>query len=424
MTGGRGIATIALALALGLGATLSACANTVYQDSTRESTVVLPWQNRVVFHVAKAYLRHPPDCIAIMPLAAKTPAMSTITKADAARLRLALFGHLAPQAKRIVKPSRVDHVLAELPPAAPDRPAALGRRLECDSVMTGTVTAYGKEFFGIYSRVVVGVRLTLRRTGDGALLWKGHTTAVSNGGDIPISPIGVAMGIVDAVDNMRQEELLRLGDDVARRLVATIPDNRVAAITDPAAAPVRLPRKKPPPVDDVAKGRRLIAKGDYGGALAAADRAIAAHPGRAPGYFLKGRVLILEGDYAKAERPILDAVARDRNNALYLNALGAVSAQIGAPDRALAAYHMAIATDPADGFAYYNTGVIRYASGDLAGAAYNFYGAGLAYLKTGDYGRAEKALADLKLLSGRGLHLDRQISTIDNALKALTRRKT
>jgi tetratricopeptide (TPR) repeat protein len=200
----------------------------------------------------------------------------------------------------------------------------------------------------------------------------------------------------------------------------------MAALADPAAGPVTLTKKTggPKPADDVALGRRLIAKGDYKGALAAADRAIAAHPDRAPGYFLKGRVLILDGAYAEAQAPILDAVARDRGNALYLDALGAVNARLGDPGRALAAYRMAIAANPADGFAYYNTGVIHYAAGDLSGAAYDFYGAGLAYLKSGDFGRAEKALADLKTLSNRGLQLAPQIATIDHALKALSGRKT
>ena len=82
---------------------------------------------------------------------------------------------------------------------------------------------------------------------------------------------------------------------------------------------------------------------------------------------------------------------------------------------------MALKRDPVNGFAYYNTGVSLFNLGDMEEAADAFYGAGLAYLKTGGYGQAEKAVADLKDLASQGLDLKQEIEVLEEALKALTK---
>ena len=90
----------------------------------------------------------------------------------------------------------------------------------------------------------------------------------------------------------------------------------------------------------------------------------------------------------------------------------------------MAAYSMAITTDSADGFAWYNSAVIHFNAGHPTEAADAFYGAGLAYLKTGDYAKAEHALTDLKDIAKSGIPVQAKIRTIEGALTDLTRRKT
>ena len=82
---------------------------------------------------------------------------------------------------------------------------------------------------------------------------------------------------------------------------------------------------------------------------------------------------------------------------------------------------MALDRDPTNGFAYYNMGVTLFNDGDTDEAANAFYGAGLAYLKTGKYGQAEKALADLKDLASQGMDVSEEIKTLEDALGALTK---
>lgn len=402
---------------------LAGCASPSFVDKGQgDDERGLPGLSEVVFRVQDVYKASPPDCVAILPLTVKDPTDPVATPEEAAKVRLSLYAHLATQSKRGVRLERIDRILAETKGRK-----VLGERLKCGAVLEGEITEYGSTFLGIYSRVAVGIDLKMTRTSDGALLWEGRHTAVSHGGSVPLDPIGVAMGVADAASNLRGEQILRVTDDVARRLVSTIPDNKVVALDDPETEPTKAPSPQPTQAalaDDLAVGEKLLAHGDDAGALAAADRAIAADPGRSKAWFLKGRVLMLERDFDGAEPAILKAVALDRTNASCLNALGAVNAQKGATDRALAAYRMAIDVDPADGFAWYNTAVIHYNAGDPVEAADGFYAAGLAYLKAADFTKAERALGDLKDLSNSGIPVQAKVRTIQDALSDLTRRKT
>lgn len=116
-------------------------------------------------------------------------------------------------------------------------------------------------------------------------------------------------------------------------------------------------------------------------------------------WFAKGRAALQVRDYAAAEPAMVHAVALDRGNPLYLDALGAIAAATGNPERAMDAYRMAIALDKDDGFAWYNTAVIHYYAGRTESAIEAFRRAGIAYSAKGDIESAARVLADLKSLS-------------------------
>lgn len=397
-------------------AVLASCASPSYVDKGTDESSTLGL-NDVVFQVHEAYKTAPPDCVAILPLKiqqkADPQATSDVTAEDADKVRLSLFAHLSTQSKREVRLERVDHVLAEVK----DDLKALGEGLQCDALLEGEVTEYGSHYYGVYSRVAVGADLKMIRASDGTLLWEGHHTAVSHGGSVPLDPVGIAMDLADAATNISDEQILRVTDDLTRRLVSTIPNNRVTALDDPPTQ-----AKAAPPTDEVAQAEKLLAQGDTAGALAAANRAIAADPKRGDAWFVKGRVLMLDKRYDQAQPAIVKAIALDDGNAHYLNALGAVNSQSGQNDRALAAYQMAIDRDPSDGFAWYNTAVIHFNAGNPTQAATGFYSAGMAYLKTGDAVKAERALSDLKDLARSGADVKDQIKNLETALSNLTRR--
>jgi len=125
----------------------------------------------------------------------------------------------------------------------------------------------------------------------------------------------------------------------------------------------------------------------------------AATPANAQEWFAQGSAALLAHDYAAAEPALLHAVALDRGNVLYLDALGATAFARGNAPRALAAYQMAIALDRDDGFAWYNTAVIHYNAGRMDSAIDAFRRAGIAYANKGDMANAARVLSDLKSLS-------------------------
>jgi len=399
-----------------LSAALAGCGTPVYVDQGKGETVSDIWPNQVAFTLHDSFRRAPPRCVAVMPLDIAAPGQPD----HAVAVRRVLFGHLAPQGRRGVALARIDHVIARLPGGERNDMRKVGEALNCDAILSGEVTQYGSDFLGLYSRVAVGAKLRMIRAATGEILWEGEHVASSHGGSVPLSPIGIAMGIVDAAANMSEEQRLRVTDDLARRLVSTIPDDTFAELDDPAAEPPKLAEApSASPVDALDQAEAQAAGGDYSGALESAALLAAAEPNRAEVHFLKGRMLLKLDRAAEAEAAMIRAVALDGGNARYLDGLGHVNALAGRSERALAAYRMAIDADHADGFAWYNSGVLLLKGGQQAQAADAFYGAGLAYLKRGEFGMAGKALANLKDLQDRGLDLGKEISTIEIALNAL-----
>ncbi len=445
---------------------LAACGPT-YVDTATEKPGNLPGE--VTYRVTEAWRAAPPACIAVLPFTAEP----VIEAAKVENIRRAFSAHLAPQGRRQIPVARVDFVLNSLSAAERADLALVGERLGCGALAQGRVTEASTQFLGVYSRVAAGAEVTIKRASDGELLWEGSHVAASHGGSVPLSPIGVALAVAEAVLNTGEEQHFRMADDLARHLVGSIPDDSIAVLDDPAAppTPVHLVTAEAPksdldgflaglnglPDDDrrarlrgAIKDRRfgalgqnallnaLIANeparaedyllvgdarmesGDYNGALAAADRATVIDNGNANAHFLRGRALIKLGEYDRADKAIVASVALNGQDPATLNALGYLNGLRGNGERALAAYRMAIDADHGDGFAWYNTGVLLYNQGDETGAADAFYGAGLAYLKSGNYGQAGKALTDLEELAGHGLDLKHDIDTLKSALAALS----
>lgn len=462
-------------LLLALALALAACTTPVYVDQGKQEEAPPLALNAVAFNLHEAWTAKPPACIAILPL--KGPEKGDAPdKERIEAVRLALYAHLAPQGRRDVKPARVDFILDHMPAEQQGDMAAVGRALNCEALLTGRVTESGMQYLGIYSRVGVGAELKVVRAADGTVLWDGTHVATLHGGGVPISPVGIAMGIFDAARNVDDEQILRATDDLARRLISTMPDPGIVALEDPAEPQVKAQPVTPQPpkqglaafLDDTAKlpaderrirliqaldqGRfgemakpglldalvategakpedyvryadYLASAGDYNSALARAQQAVARDDAYAPGHFMAGRMQIKLGDAETGEKEMIRAVALDNGNADFLNGLGYVNGLRGRSERALAAYDMAIKANPANGFAYYNTGVILLGQGDRSGAADAFYGAALSYIKSKQYGQAGKALADLRELSGAGIDLGQEIQTIEGALAALDQKK-
>jgi tetratricopeptide (TPR) repeat protein len=460
---------------LAIAGLVTGCASPSFVDKGKEDASGSrdPF-NSVVFQVHDAYKSSPPNCVAVLPFETSAKdADEGISVDQTETVRRAFYAHLAPQGKRDIELPRINFVLSKMDEAERTNVMMVGEQLNCGAVVQGHVTEYGSNFYGVYSKVAVGADLKLLRAVDGEVLWEGSHVAQSHGGSVPLSPIGLAMGIYDASNNVREEQIYRIIDDLARRLVSTIPDDQVAVLDEPLTE-VKVASTKPEhepgsieefmasldeksvedqksalldaikeerfgednsaalfekltavapddPDSHSAFAQYMVEQGDYTAALQQAEKSLALDDTGHATHFLKGRILIKLDDLNGADQAIVKAAAMDENNAAYLNGLGYVNSLRGNNDRALAAYQIAIQRDPANGYAYYNTAVTLQNLGDAEEAADAYYGAGLAYIKTGDYGPATKALTDLKGLVEGEINRSEEIKTLEDALLSLTK---
>jgi hypothetical protein len=180
--------------------------------------------NPVHYKIEEGFKARPPQCIAVLPLIhisdqkgnEKKPSISSD---DLEQLRWSLYSQLAPYPYRDVELASVNQAIASV--GSTENLKGLGKALNCDAFLLSEVTNYSSGFFAVYSQASIGIKMRLIRAKNGELLWEGSHVARSHGGSVPLSPIGFIMGLYEASENLSDEQLVRVKDDVFRRLLST-----------------------------------------------------------------------------------------------------------------------------------------------------------------------------------------------------------
>lgn len=421
---------------------LSGCSTRYVNQGAGEAASDSGLSPQVLYQVHDAFYQpQPPRCVAILPLE------GVIEPRKRELLRRTLYAHLSPRGFRDIEIPRVDHVIAQngLDMEVEADRVALGELLNCDALLFGEVSQ-DSAFYGLYSKVEAGARLKMVRSGDGALLWESEHHARLQDGGLPLSPIGLAAGLFDAARNVEEEQGLRVVDDLARRMMSTIPDLQVAFTEDEVVGtlfssveqrwdgdletwlaavpeqsqPLRLRQlleKRPlTELQREAVYQRLInltgaardyrswgesryQRGDYEGALELYKLATRSDTADADAWFQQGRVLIRLSRLEEADQSLVQALAHNPDEDGYYAALGYINSKRGEVARARAAYQMALQKNPENGFAWYNLAVSDYNAGNLRDATEQFYSAGQFYLKQGRVDRVEQVVLDLQDLN-------------------------
>ncbi len=186
--------------------------------------------NPVHYKIEKSFKQSPPQCVAILPLRNalekevvseqdKKYKLIELTAEGLEQLRWSLYSQLAPYAYRDVELAVVNKVLKHT--SNKTDYAALGKALNCDAFLIGEVTDYHSGFFGVYSQTSIGVNMKLIRAKNQKVLWEGSHVATNRGGSVPLTPVDIVMGLYSATENLSEEQLVRVKDDVFRRLLST-----------------------------------------------------------------------------------------------------------------------------------------------------------------------------------------------------------
>jgi len=234
---GRSISVLSTLLMMLLITGCAAMSPTYINDgNVAENSSTVSAINPVHFKLADSFKTTPPNCIAVLPLhnglnatppESKHTANDQITKIDLElnakaleQLRWNLYAHLAPYPYRDIEIDKVNDVVSSHGNDSSSY-AAIASELNCDGLLLSEVVDYSANHYGIYSQVSIGIRMQLIRAKNNEMLWQGHHIAKSQGGSVPLTPVDIVVGIYSATENISDEQLVRVEDDLFRRLLST-----------------------------------------------------------------------------------------------------------------------------------------------------------------------------------------------------------
>lgn len=400
----------------------------------------------VAFETAADFTAKPPLCLGVLPLTLVKPEFG-----PADDVRKALHAHLAPSGVTLVPLQKIDALTSKSGDEAQNL-RAVAKGSGCDTLLSGEVTDRSNRFWGVYSEVRLGASLRMTRVSTGQVIWRGKHTAVVRGGGMPMDVVSAIGGVVAAGVNVREEQVTRTTHDVARRLVAAIPNLKYAPDRDlvaPAAAPavasggvatsvhafisgveqhplpqleVELLEALDGPSWSVPQDRIVIADfllqkapgssramqeiasarlrlGEPDAALAMGSKALVIAPQNPELHFLQGRAYLQLDRPAEAARAFVQAAAAaPQPSANYFTAMGVAYNQLGSYDRAVAALGRSLQLEPGRPYVHIQIGVAHVGAGDDAAAAQAMRQAAVLSLAASDAGAAAKALSTLKAM--------------------------
>ena len=100
----------------------------------------------------------------------------------------------------------------------------LGRILEADALMYGTVTKCSKLFSVVYSRITIGAELELVDTSKSITIWKANHEEVKHSGTPPMSPFAIPEKIIASSINVRDKVIIDTSDTLAMKIVKDFPE--------------------------------------------------------------------------------------------------------------------------------------------------------------------------------------------------------
>ena len=195
----------------------AACATRYVEGDINKSSAVDSVGDVVLFESSQSIVKIPPKCLGVLPF-------STVKKEfePTVPFRKAVHAHLATTGINMVPLEKIDQQSITTKPESQDL-SRIGNALGCETFVSAEVTEKKTNFYGVYSEVKIGAILKVINVRTGETLWKGRHTAVARDGSLPLNPLSILGGAVTATANLRDEQVVRTTNDLARRLVAAIP---------------------------------------------------------------------------------------------------------------------------------------------------------------------------------------------------------
>ena len=369
----------------------------------------------VVFESSEELKANPLSCLAVFPITAKDGDTDS-----AVSIRNALHANLAPSGIHLLPLQKIDAAIKATDSSNGNLNSTVAKVIGCDTIMVGEVINESSSFYGIYSVARAGANIWILKVSTGDTLWRGNHTAVLRGGGVPLGFLDIAMNIFSATENLNKDQSSRVTNDLARRLILTIPGLAYQAEALPVeegsteegpiltAVEVRSPQtaygllsglesaspeeakqrligelksnRWSSPKDRVLIAEALIRLDDkqslgyYEAALARlrlsepimalphAERAATLDPRNADSQFLLGRIQLAINKPQDSITPLIKAVALDEKG-IHLNALGTAYNQLGDYPKAAASFAKVLIKDTDNSYALLHGAIAQAGTG-------------------------------------------------------------
>lgn len=143
-------------------------------------------------------------------------------------LRKAVFSNLSLKDYYLIKLNRIDQRLQATSYHTTDIDKIghykLGKLLNADALIYGTVTKCSKMYGVVYSRVSIGAEMEMVDASNSEIIWQANHVELTHSGAPPFSPFSIPEKIVDSTINIRDKVINDTADTLAKKLVEGIPE--------------------------------------------------------------------------------------------------------------------------------------------------------------------------------------------------------
>lgn len=142
-------------------------------------------------------------------------------------LRKCFFTNFSAKGYNLLKPEEVDERLKlaaiDLSNIDSEDVYKVGKIVKADAVIFGAVTKCSKNFFGVYSQVVLGAEMKMVDVRSSKIIWQAEHIEKTHSDAIPLSPFSIPEAVVDSSMNVREKVITDTADRLVRKFMTSIP---------------------------------------------------------------------------------------------------------------------------------------------------------------------------------------------------------